>query len=347
LSSRRARDEEFLRRIAGSFLAGADSVREIRRARGGFSGTPVFKVQADSGQYALRNWHGSDVPLERIQELHRWLAHLQQCGIPVAVPLRQPLGGESLLAREDSFWQLEPWLPGTPIESGSPADTIAATMEVVAKMHLAARHYQPTPAGSAWFASKQGTPPAVFERIQHILYWTPQRLLQAQQQISTAPDWLRFPAAEILANFAVRGGLILRELREVEAIDVPLHPCFRDLWCGHVLIANGCVTGLIDAAAARMDHACSDLSRLLGSLYEDDFDRWKEALQIYEQRRPLAAREYRLLRVLDRSSVLLSGTTWINRWLNHELSDGRDQQLRERIASIARRVQRLDQNNLL
>jgi Ser/Thr protein kinase RdoA (MazF antagonist) len=251
------------------------------------------------------------------------------------------MSGNSLLAADNSLWQLEPWLPGTAISRESPNSVISAAMEVIAGMHLASRAYLPTDQGSAWFTACLGTPPAIGERIQQIRSWTPQRLLHVQQQLSNAPAWLQFPAAEILAHFAVRSRPILEQLREFEGVEVSLQPCFRDLWRGHLLVDDHGVTGLIDAAAARTDHAGSDLSRFLGSLYEEDFELWNAAIQVYEHRCPLAEKEHRLLRILDRSNVLLSGMTWINRWWNAELPHGQDQAVRQRLDNLLRRMQHL------
>jgi Ser/Thr protein kinase RdoA (MazF antagonist) len=73
------------------------------------------------------------------------------------------------------------------------------------------------------------------------------------------------------------------------------------------------LTGIIDFGAMATDSVSCDLSRLLGSLFGDDFAAWQRGLGNYETVRPMSEAEHRLLRPLDRSSVLLSGMTWLKR----------------------------------
>jgi Ser/Thr protein kinase RdoA (MazF antagonist) len=105
-----------------------------------------------------------------------------------------------------------------------------------------------------------------------------------------------------------------------------------------VLFTGDDVTGLIDPGAARTDHVAADLTRLLGSLLADDRVRWGRALDWYQELRPLSDDELRLLRALDRSSVLLSGMTWVERFLNEEIPAARVPEISERLSAIARRV---------
>jgi Ser/Thr protein kinase RdoA (MazF antagonist) len=94
---------------------------------------------------------------------------------------------------------------------------------------------------------------------------------------------------------------------------VPLQPCLRDVWHDHVLFQEDEVTGLIDPSAARTDTVAADISRLAGSLIADDRLAWGKAIDAYQSVRPLSREEAALVGILDRSGVLLSGMTWLER----------------------------------
>ncbi|MDB5392024.1 MAG: hypothetical protein JWM11_7670, partial [Planctomycetaceae bacterium] len=84
-----------------------------------------------------------------------------------------------------------------------------------------------------------------------------------------------------------------------------------------------------------------DLSRLLGSLLEDDQTRWQLALDHYQTFRPLSLQDWKLIRGYDQSSVLLSGITWLE-WLILERRTFPDDHLVEqRLQIIERRLKHL------
>ena len=45
---------------------------------------------------------------------------------------------------------------------------------------------------------------------------------------------------------------------------VPFNLCIGDVWHDHILFEGDAVTGMIDFAAAKVDHVAADLARLLG-----------------------------------------------------------------------------------
>jgi Ser/Thr protein kinase RdoA (MazF antagonist) len=105
------------------------------------------------------------------------------------------------------------------------------------------------------------------------------------------------------------------------------------VWHDHVLYTGESVTGLIDPAAARMDSAAADLSRLLMSLVGPDRRRWQEALEAYAAVRPLTAGEGRLILPLALSGTVLSGLYWVERIAAGDLSAPQ-----ERVAARLRRI---------
>jgi len=327
--------------VVRKFLPAGTEIHSITPVDGGFSGAHIDCLQTSAGRFALRCWLRNQIPAERLQELHSWLAHLQQAGIPVAVPLRTP-SFESTLSLDDVSFQCEPWLPG---KSASRDEMTPprwrALMHLLGRMHHTSTKYLPTPDGAPWFQSGNGVAPAIPQRCQILQGWTPTKIVQTRYHLAQHSSEFSEIATKILAEFLCHAPKITEELQQAESLIVPLSPCLRDLWGEHVLFDGDEVSGLIDPAAARTDHVSSDLSRLLGSLLGDDFDGWQQALREYQQVRPLTPEDLQLLRVMDRSSVLLSGMVWIDRWRADSLPANQLPRLLPRLNTIHARMQNL------
>ncbi|MFO1091960.1 MAG: phosphotransferase [Planctomycetaceae bacterium] len=289
---------------------------EFASATPGFSGASVQRIATAAGDFALRCWPAgeSGLPHARLRELHRWLASQAAGGITtVAVPLRAG-SGDTLIEARSRLWQLEPWLPGVADFAAQPIDVrLRAAFTELARWHAAER-YVPTSDGTAWFGTRVDVPPAVTERREKLV-----RLKgAARTREGEAPaeplgqndDRCIRNAGALVARVAPR---VAAELAEFAAIHLPLHSCLRDVWHDHVLFTGDAVTGIIDPSAARTEHVASDLSRLLGSFLGDAFERWETALDAYAVIRPLSAVERKLIRVLDRSSIVLSVAHWLER----------------------------------
>jgi hypothetical protein len=80
----------------------------------------------------------------------------------------------------------------------------------------------------------------------------------------------------------------------------------------------------------------------LGSFFEDDRERWDAALRCYPLTESFSTTEHQLLGVLDRSSVLLSGLTWIDRWRGQQIPAELLLEVVSRMRIIARRLEALD-----
>lgn len=335
--------QDLWRHIVSRFLSADVTVERMEPATGGFSNALVVDVQTSAGRYALRGWPHSGVSQERICELHRWLKHLQAGGVPVAVPLLVRHGPQTWDTAAGRTWQLEPWLPGSACRGCDLREPqISAAMAALARLHLASARYEPTAAGRKWFGTGQGTPASVTERLELIAAWSPQRLISVRDALTAAPTDFRALALAILSGFLRYADVVAAELRSQQQVVVPLHPCLRDVWAAHVLFSGDAVSGFIDPGAARTDHLSTDLSRLLGSYFADDRVRWRAALAYYERIRPLRREEQVLLRVIDRSSVLLSGMTWIQRWSEGQCPRERLSEITERLSVIAGRLRGLE-----
>ena len=339
LISRDIADAERALAAYGMGVQRAD-IEQLGAARG-FSGARIFLVKTPQGDHCLRRWPKSGLPQQRLRELHHFLSHLQSSGIDeVAVPIDSERG-ETLVDVDGQLWQLEPWMPGAADFNLHPTEgRLQSAMRVLARLHLAAERYECWPSGIDWFGCHTAAPsPACVERIKIIHSWDDTRCETTAERLkSCATSEFRDVASEILSLFRVARQPILAELRSQKEVRFRLHPCLRDVWHDHVLFTDETVTGLIDPAATRTENVASDLSRLLGSLLGDDPRRWEDALEIYCSVRPLSEAESRLVRTLDRSSVLLSGLTWIERGLNRPLSENEGSRVVRRMQTIVKRL---------
>lgn len=300
-----------------NILARYPQVRATQRITpvpGGFSGACVFRVEGDGREYCVRQWPEPGLRPSRLRELHRLLAFLFDRGLTqVAVPLASA-GGDTLIEHRGRLWQVEPWMPGQADFEDRPSDSrLRNAMRTLARLHCAAADYVPTEAGRRWFFQAFNRPsPAIVERLALIREWDAERV---QKVLAAARRLAHDPFEEltegILSSYTQIAPAIVAELATLRTVEVRLHSCLRDVWHDHVLYMEDEVTGIIDPAAARSENVASDLSRLLGSLLGDDPLRWEFALGAYSEVRPLTEDERRLVRALDRSSILLSGLIWV------------------------------------
>lgn len=332
--------------IVRSFLGDA-AIAEVVPVTGGFSGANVFRVSTSEGEFSLRTSSTQAEPFPRTLERSRFLRHLSEHGIPVAVP-RTPLhSSEPYLIRESLIWQLEPWLPGRACTSDElNDDRLIRLMQCLAAKHSIAATYCPTPLGKDWFECRQGPCPAVQDRLRIIESFSPSEISQLKESLVTAPEGFRELSERVLASYHRCAAIVHSELQTWREVALPLHPCWRDLWSEHVLFSGDEVTGWIDPVACRTDHPATDLSRLLGSLFADDFSRWDTALGSYAGVASLQRRDRQLVHTLDRSSVLLSGMNWINRYHQGAIPPDEFPAVEKRLEQIATRIERLEPRSL-
>ncbi len=247
--------------------------------------------------------------------VHQLLTLAQDRGVNIApVPLKS--ASETTLPEiNGEFWQLEPWMPGAADFLTRPNDErLKSAMTQLARFHNAVRDWVPVGGVDQWFQpASVKTCPTIVNRIRMI-----------DSYASSIADFEVALAKESNARFqdtGVRIALLFRathsevkqELIAVENLPVPLQPCIRDVWHDHLLFDSDELSGMVDFGAMATDSVSCDLSRLLGSLFGDDFASWQRGIWYYESVRPMTEAEHRLLRPLDQSSVLLSGMTWLKR----------------------------------
>lgn len=306
----------------------------------GFSGASVWKIQTAQQAWALRRWPERGLSVRRLAGLHRLLEHVQRAGIAeIAVPVPEE-SGRTLVTFQGASWQLEPWLPGTADFHRHPSSQrLSATMTLLARWHQAAATFLPAAEHREWFASSSAPSPAIRERLVKLRSWSPAQFQRARQSLSLMTDaGLRQMCHDLLEHLPASLPRIQAELALLEAVSFPLQPCLRDIWHDHVLFVADEVTGLIDASACRTENVAADLARLIGSLAEDDQERWTLALAEYRRQRPVTLAEETLMIALDRSGVVLSALTWINWLLLERRSFSDHQAVASRLTHLQRRL---------
>jgi hypothetical protein len=302
---------------------------EPKQVTPGFSGAQVWRwVDSGGRHFAIRR---TALPeFDPQEEANRWLfAQTWQAeGLPVSVPLKltsrppqapaaNALPAHALAAPCDplSIWTIEPWLPGRSDFSTNPsAKRLASTMTRLAQLHEISER------ASALQPFRWHGPPAGLMR--RLKLWHDQlrgpfgfdsQMLDVR--ISRLPEPLQ-TLGRLWRHAAPRyASALLPAWSEAITWQVLNVPSVRDLWHDHLLFTGDDLTGLIDLHAAATDSPVTDLARLLGSLFPHEPDRWREALSIYESRRPLSPTERACLPLYERTSILLSGTHWLNRAL--------------------------------
>jgi Ser/Thr protein kinase RdoA (MazF antagonist) len=339
------RSEPVLQAIAQVLRAFGPNLRECRIDRpqetSGFSGALVLRVCREDQAWCLRRWPRTGLTRPRLTALHHLLYDLGASGIGV-LPMPCIAGtGQTLVEHNGWLWQLEPWMPGRADFHQRPSEErLRSAVQTLAQIHRAAERYECPPAGLQWFNRQASAPSsACCERLQSVGAWNAARCQTVRGQLmAKAPAEFRRPALEILRCFPIACGPVEQELLTLHDVPLPVHPCLRDIWHNHLLFTGEEVTGVVDPSASRTENVASDLSRLLGSLLGDDRTRWERALAWYHDVRPLSLDERRLILALDRSSVLLSGLTWIDRCLQGQLAEEDLPRVLPRLEAIRRRL---------
>ncbi|MFQ5730818.1 MAG: phosphotransferase enzyme family protein [Planctomycetaceae bacterium] len=284
----------------------------------GFSGATVWRLQTPAGEFALRCWGKPSPPVARLRGLHRLLRFIFDRGVEcVSVPVAA-LNGSTIVEQDGDLWQLEPWMPGEADFRNDPRPArLRNAMLALAAWHNAAGDFVAGAREREWLRTETaGISPAVGERLQKIHRWRRGRLARLRREVNASDadaEW-RALARRVVAHFDRAAPCVLAELQSAQELHVPLQPCLRDVWHDHLLFTDDAVTGLIDPAACRTESVAADLARLLGSLVGNDDAARQSALRDYGERRVLLPAELQLLPILDRSAILLSGMTWLDRY---------------------------------
>jgi len=285
-----------------------DAQVESLGSAGGFSGARFWRVVTPAGCYCLRQWPPGGPEPERLPFVHAVLAHVSRAEISVALPLPTRAGPRHV-ERAGRVWELAPWMPGrADFRRNATEARLEAAMRYLAAFHRAAATFRR--AGASF-----GPSPALAERLDSLRWWLAGGLASLAPRIQPRRFPELQPHAERLVSLfpnAARASLPLVEA--CAGRHFALQPCIRDVWHDHVFFIGDRVSGLIDFGSMAVDHVACDVARLLGSLVQDDRKLWSVGLCAYRTVRPLTEDEVSLVYAFDRSSVALSGLTWID-WI--------------------------------
>lgn len=269
-------------------------------AAGGFSGGHIWRgTRPDGRTFALKAFPvGFDA--HRLEQVHRWLSTARAAGLDFIPDVARCEHGRTVATCDGRCWEITTWMPGTADFHADPSDSrLRAAVTAVARIH------------DAWQAEAQYAPcPAVLRRFQALGEWEDRVRSGWRPRFETLDPVAPFAeAAWHLLPAAVAGARhsMLPWLDRT----VPVQPSIGDVWHDHVLFQRDRVTGIIDFAAAKMDHVAADLARLLGSLVGGDLSRMQTAIKAYSVVRPVPETE--LIPILDRGGVVASTANWLRR----------------------------------
>ena len=297
------------------FPAGRASVSPLQG--GGFSGSPLFRVEAAGGLHVLKAFPPG-TPMGRVCFVHAAVRHLRSCGVTEVPTVRLAADGETFVAdAAGHYWELQGFVAGE--STGQPTvEQAAAAMRVVARIHLAAATLAENP-------PDVGPSPGIARRIEQARGMVARPWAgiepaeEADAPLGTRLRPLLGKAAAVLA--ACEGEPLVVRVATLQAHAVPRQTVLRDLWAPHVLFARAgdpSVMGIVDCHAMGLDTPATDLARLLGSwAVEAGFETatdWDSALDAYSQVRPMAERERRLVPFLAASGVVFGLDNWF-RWI--------------------------------
>jgi Ser/Thr protein kinase RdoA (MazF antagonist) len=292
---------------------------------GGFSGARLWRGATADGQEFCLKVHPTADPARLERTVHPWMMTARAAGLAFVPAVERARDGRTVVEVGGRVCDVTTWMPGRADFQRDPSDAkLEAAVTAVARIH------------AAWARARAAAPcPAVARRWQALLEWD--RLLEAGWRPRFgAGDPVR-PHAEAAWNLLPG---VLPQVRPALTYwlkqPVPVQPCLCDVWHDHVLFDGARVSGVIDYAAAKVDHVAVDLARLLGSLVPDDPVGTEAALRAYQAVHPLPQPE--LVTLLDRTGIVVGVTNWL-RWLYH---DGRAYPDRAavagRVADLVRRL---------
>jgi len=272
----------------------------------GFSGAEVWRISADQGkQYSVKRL--ANMTEDHLAWIHRVLLHTIVCDCDFVPSPQRTKDGMSFHTDGDSLWEVCTWVPGEADFETNPSDKrLSHAMKSLAKFHQSAAQvnfdFRPSDGVRARLDGLMNLKETV--KSLHIsskatvdTYPTLNSLLLQLKQI---PSQKRKSLADKLSKFAGQ--------------TLPLQPVIRDLWHDHLLFSGEQLTGLVDFDAMQMDSISLDLTRCLGSIVPNKFDRWKFALQAYSSVRPIQPAELELIGLLDPINIVLSSMNWI-KWI--------------------------------
>ena len=290
-------------------------ISQIRRLgnAGGSSGATLWQYHAADGEMALRAWPRHGPTPARLEMIHGWLGELSGLGLvalPVPLPARD---GRTVQHQDGLYWEVAPWLPGTPaLERPPAAGRVQSAFAALASVHRRLSGH-----------GQHGASPGLRLGIREL-----EKLAAGGLDVMVAAlDRSQADAQAVMGQrwvFLARAAIprLLPSLRDAARLQVTLQPCLRDVRPEHFLFEADRLSGLIDFGAMGIESVAADLARLIGEWFPDDYVLRTLALAAYQQVRPLDASEAALIAALEATSDLLIAGHWLSwHYLDHRHFD--------------------------
>ena len=287
---------------------------EFRGNNGGYSGARLWQVSSgDSQLFCLRRWPVGET-YQRILFVHRILFFAAQQGFPPSL-LPLPKRGENGPGKEGGsiqsdgrgfFYELCPWLGGAADFDSRPSiQRVQAAAETLARLHLALSGFP-----------VQGRTKSILPGVQKRLAFIEELDAGLFLKISQIGGGDSFGGLglRICESYLRLAPALKAELIEMSSQAFSQQVCLKDIWHDHLLFEGEKVSGVIDFGAIGFDNVATDVSRLFGSLFQNDQELWKIGLEAYRSIRELSEAEMKLIEVYDRSTTMLAGLNWL-RWI--------------------------------
>ncbi len=275
----------------------------------GFSGARVFTLVAPAGNFLLKEWPVNAMSPERwhvICHLLRQTAARQNTPLALPVPSKQ---GECSVWLGPHLYHLEPLLTGSPATYPLSEARVLAAARTLSLWHVSAANYVPGDIDRGILGPPRHEISASLRRRRQVLLASqaPGKWEDLAARVFQRGDFeLIGLLARLQRCFQDWSDRLMHELQQSLQNLLPVQPVWRDLWRDHLLFVGEDVTGLIDPGACAADSVLTDITRLFGSLLQNQTSAWQTALQEYERWRPLSPSERQLLPTFDLGNLLLS-----------------------------------------
>ncbi len=310
-------------------------IQTVAPVSGGFSGACVFRVNDSAGAgFALRRTPFAEaMPAERYCELVSLLIDVSLSGcaiIPVPLRHRPKTTGiaeippsprfanvdlsQTRIRTPEFVWQMEPWMPGEPVQGPPASRQVECTLEALALFHKTAAESVHARGNNQSMRVAKEHSPGLLRRIEIAAELSNGMLARFIKATASEPDPdFRSCAKRLCAALEYWLPWLTKQLTEVARLSYQLQPVIRDLWRPHVLFTDERITGIIDLNAMATDHVGLDVTRLFRSWFGADTERIREAMALFCTQRSLDPTESQLLQAFDATTVLLSPVTWLRR----------------------------------
>ncbi len=187
------------------------------------------------------------------------------------------IGGTVLQA--GGLWQVEPWMPGEPLESARvDARVLNIALEFMATLHEATRRQGLFPQWQRTIlTTRRGVSSAITKRLElvsRLMQGELDELLLAGRNAADAE--IRSVCVDLCCGIRQHLPQLYERLLPYRNRPLEQQPVFRDVRAEHLLFSEGRISGLIDLSLLATDLVLLDVTRLLRTWFSSDSARVAE-----------------------------------------------------------------------